>query len=118
MIPYFNIFGERSTPVISQPFFERIPDQSLIAKGQGKRYDYQAATRGNDYAFIYTYNGREIHVAMGKIEASKIIASWYNPRNGQSTLIDEFENRGTNAFHPPGEIQDGNDWVLILESVK
>jgi len=104
--------------VLSKPFFDRIPDQSLIATGQGDRYDYQVATRGNDYAFVYTYNVREIQVAMGKIEGLKITASWYNPRNGQSIIIDEFENRGTRSFNPPGEIQDGGDWVLVLESVK
>ena len=104
--------------ILSKLFLERVPDQSLIAWGQGKRYDYQAATRGNDYAFVYTYNGREINVAMGKIEGSSITASWYNPRNGQTTFIDTVENRGTRSFHPPGEIQEGNDWVLVLESAK
>jgi len=103
---------------LSKPFFDRIPDQSLIAAGQGKRYDYQVATRGNDYAFIYTYNGRELQVAMGKIEGSKLIAFWYSPRNGQTILIDEFENSGIKTFNPPGEILDGKDWVLVLESVK
>jgi hypothetical protein len=104
--------------MLSKPFFDRIPDQTLIASGQGERYDYQLATRGNDYAFIYTYNGREIQVTMGKIEGSKITAFWYNPRNGQTILIEEFKNKGTKSFDPPGEIQDGNDWVLVLESVK
>ena len=104
--------------MLSKPFFERIPDQTLIAAGQGERYDYQIATRGNDYAFIYTYNSREIQVAMRKIEGLKITASWYNPSNGQTLLIDEFKNSGTRTFNPPGEIQEGNDWVLVLESVK
>lgn len=104
--------------MLSKPFLERIPDQTLIAAGQGERYDYQLATRGNDYAFIYTYNGREIQVAMGKIKGLKITASWYNPRDGQTLLIDEFENRGTRTFNPPGKIQEGSDWILVLESVK
>jgi len=102
--------------MLSKPFLDRIPDQSLVATSQGERYDYQVATRGIDYAFIYTYNGREIQVAMGKIEGSKIAASWYNPRNGQILFIDEFENRGTRTFNPPGEIQDGADWVLVISS--
>lgn len=104
--------------MLSKPFFDRVPDQSLIATGQGEQYDYQLATRGNDYAFIYTYNGRKIQVAMGKIEGSKITASWYNLRNGETVLIDEFENKGNETFDPPGKMQDGSDWVLVLESVK
>jgi hypothetical protein len=102
--------------MLSKPFFTRIPDQSLIAGEQGERYNYQMATRGNDYAFIYTYNGRNIKATMGKIEGSKIRASWYNPRNGQRMIIGEFENSGSRTFNPPGEIQDGLDWVLIMES--
>jgi hypothetical protein len=102
--------------MLSKPFFTRIPDQSLIAGEQGERYNYQMATRGNDYAFIYTYNGRNIKATMGKIEGSKIKASWYNPRNGQRMIIGEFENSGSRTFNPPGEIQDGLDWVLIMES--
>lgn len=104
--------------MLSKSFFDRIPDQTLIATNHGELYDYQIATRGNNYAFIYTYNGREIQVVMGKIEGTEVTSSWYNPRNGQTLLIGEFENGGTRIFNPPGEIQDGNDWVLVLESVK
>ncbi|HNX66190.1 MAG TPA: glycoside hydrolase family 140 protein [Bacteroidales bacterium] len=104
--------------ILSEPFFERIPDQSLVASGQGERYDYQAATRGKDYAFIYTYNGREINVAMGRISGLKVKASWFNPRNGQTTFINEYKNSGAISFDPPGEVEDGNDWVLVLKSVK
>ena len=43
--------------ILSKPFFERIPDQSLIADNQGEKYNYQVATRGENYALIYTYNG-------------------------------------------------------------
>lgn len=103
--------------LLSKPFFNRIPDQSLIASGQGEKYDYQIATRGNDYGFVYTYNGRKIQVAMGKIAGTKVIASWFNPRDGKYLPIGEFENKGSQSFNPPGEIRDGNDWVLVLESM-
>lgn len=102
--------------ILSKPYFERVPYQSLLAAGQGARYDYQAATRGKDYAFIYTYNGRDIAVHLGKIGGAKIHASWFNPRNGERTSIGVFENTGTRNFDPPGEVEDGNDWVLVLEA--
>jgi len=100
--------------IISGSYFERIADQSLIAD-QGIRYNYQVATRGKDYAFIYTYNARTIKVNMGKIEGVEVKASWYNPRNGSLIHIGDFENKGTTEFNPPGEKQEGNDWVLILD---
>lgn len=103
--------------LLSKPYFERIPDQSLIAAGQGEKYDYQVATRGKNYALIYTYNGREMQISMGKIAGDKVAASWFNPRNGKQTVIGKFENNGMHTFNPPGEMEDGNDWVLILDSV-
>ncbi|MBN1462986.1 MAG: glycoside hydrolase family 140 protein [Paludibacteraceae bacterium] len=99
----------------SKPYFDRVPDQSLIAGEQGAKYDYIAATRGVDYAFIYTYNGRNFSINTSKIKGNKLKVSWYNPKNGQSMLIDVFENNGVKEFNPPGEMKPGNDWVLILE---
>ena len=53
--------------MLSRPFLERIPDQSIIGGSQGNRYDFLAATRGENYAFIYCYNGRDIEINMGRI---------------------------------------------------
>lgn len=100
--------------ILSKPYLERVSDQSMIA-GQGTRYDYQAATRGKDYAFIYTYNARKIKVNLGKISGTKVKASWYSPRDGSYTKAGEFKNSGTAEFDPPGEKKEGNDWVLVLE---
>ena len=43
--------------MMSRPYFERIPAQDLLADKPGEKYDYLAATKGKDYAFIYTCNG-------------------------------------------------------------
>jgi hypothetical protein len=102
--------------ILSRPYFERVPDQSLIAD-QGNRYDYQTATRGADYAFIYTYNGRKITLNMGKIAGAKVKASWYSPKDGSILKIGDFKNSGVAEFDPPGEKKDGNDWVLILDTI-
>jgi hypothetical protein len=102
--------------ILSKPYFERVPDQSLIAGEQGAKYNYLAATRGNDYAFIYDYTGRKFKVNMGKIKGEKVKASWYNPRDGNTESIGEFANKGVQEFDPPRDEKEGNDWVLILES--
>jgi hypothetical protein len=97
------------------PFLEGVPDQTLIAN-QGSGYDYLPAIRGQNYALIYTYNGKRMEVNMGKIAGDKVKASWYNPKNGKEIKIGIVNNTGTKEFQPLGIKKDGNDWVLILRS--
>jgi hypothetical protein len=104
--------------ILSRPFLERMPDQSLVAGENGEKYERLIATRGNDYALIYTYTGRNIPVQMGKIAGAKVKASWFKPEDGSTSTIGEFDNNGIHDFDPPGEPANGNDWVLVLDSVK
>ncbi len=101
--------------MLSKPYFDRIPDESLVAD-QGIRYDYIAATRGKGYAFLYDYTGRNFKVNMGKISGRYVKASWYNPRKGNKKMIGTFLNIGIKEFHPPLKKQQHDDWVLILET--
>jgi hypothetical protein len=103
--------------LLSRPFFERVPDQSIISGDPGFQYDYVIATRGKSYLFVYTYTGREFEINMGKISGEHVQAWWYNPRDGQATKIDVLPNTGTQKFGPPGEKEDGNDWVLVMDDV-
>lgn len=103
--------------MLSRPFLDRVPDQSLIAGDAGEKYDYVIATRGGSYAMAYTYNGRDFAINMGKITGEKVKASWFNPRNGQTEEIGAYPNEGVVEFDPPGEVKDGNDWVLVLDAV-
>jgi hypothetical protein len=100
--------------MMSKPYFERVPDQSLIADN-GEKYDRLLATRGKDYALVYTYTGKKIRINMGKIGGEKVKASWYSPRDGTSSAIGSFPNNGVTEYDPPGEPESGNDWVLVLE---
>lgn len=97
-------------------YFDRVPDQTLIADN-GEKYNRLLATRTDHYAFIYNYTGRPMQVNMGKIRGVKVNASWFNPRNGETKAIGEFENTGVQLFTPEGGQREGNDWVLILDSV-
>jgi len=99
--------------MLSKPYFDRIPDQSLVADN-GEKYNRVIATRGKDYAFAYTFNGRSFKVHLGKTAGDKIKAAWFNPRDGKSIGIGEFDNKGIKEFDPPGSQKDGNDWVLVL----
>jgi hypothetical protein len=102
--------------ILSRPYFERVPAQEIIAGEQGEKYDYIAATRGKNFAFVYTFNGRDFSINCGELKWNEYRASWYNPRNGKLTLSETFESDGIKTFDPPGEKANGNDWVLILDN--
>lgn len=97
--------------ILSKPYYERIPDQSMIAD-QGERYDHIVASRGASYAFIYNYAGRSMQIHMGKIAGEEVKAVWFDPRNGQYIKPENIPNKGTITFNPPTK----EDWVLVLES--
>jgi Protein of unknown function (DUF4038)/Putative collagen-binding domain of a collagenase len=127
-------------------FLDRIPDQSLIEGDQGRmdgaegdRSSRLQATRGGrgDYAMVYSANGRNISLRMNRLAAGRMNAFWFNPRNGRWRVKDidftdpsftdprpfmEHIPSGPAApimeFDPPGAVRDGNDWVLILKTVK
>jgi hypothetical protein len=97
----------------SRPVLSRVPDQSLVTDPlQGA--DHIAATRGEDYAFVYDAQGRPFTVVLGKISGARVQCWWYNPRSGDSTEAGQFDNRGTQAFVAPSE-GFGSDWVLIVD---
>jgi hypothetical protein len=103
--------------MLSRPYFERVPDQSLIAGQNGTRHEYAMATRGASYLFAYTYTGKPFQIRMGAITGTQVEASWYSPRDGSVRRIGPFANRGVRTFTPPGQPGDGNDWVLVLDDV-
>jgi hypothetical protein len=99
----------------SRRMLSRIPDSSLIIEGQTSGPDHIEATRGEDYVFIYSPYGKSFKAELGKISGKTVNAWWYNPRNGESSKIGEFDNSGSVEFDPPGETGRGNDWVLVLD---
>jgi len=107
----------------SRPMIELIPDQSLIASGQGDCSGYTCAIRGKSFAYVYIPTGNKTTIKMGIISGQKVKASWFNPRNGEQTFIGEFENTGERSFDVPGMSIElawlksgrGCDWVLLLD---
>jgi Protein of unknown function (DUF4038)/Putative collagen-binding domain of a collagenase len=97
----------------------RIPDQSMVSS-VGTGLSHIRATRASDgsYAYVYIPDGRAVTVNMAKIIGTGVNASWFDPRTGAFTSIGQFANTGTQSFDPPGATQNGNDWVLVLDSVQ
>jgi hypothetical protein len=102
--------------MLSRPYLERVPAQELIAGDQGVKYNRLIATRGKNYAFVYTYTGRSMDINTGLLPGNKIKASWYDPRTGGITPIGVFAKEKVMKFTPPGTSKNGNDWVLILDA--
>jgi hypothetical protein len=103
--------------MLSRPYFERVPDQTLIAGPNGTGHDYAVATRGTGYLFAYTWTGKPLRIRMGAITGTKVHAWWYSPRDGSVQSAGEFANSGVRVFTPPGKHGDGNDWVIVLDDV-
>ncbi len=101
--------------ILSRPYFERVPSQEILSGDNGERYDYITATRGKDYAFAYTCNGRNISINTERLRWKEYKASWFDPRNGSFIPIGIFLAGGTETFDPPGNKAAGNDWVLVLD---
>ncbi len=101
--------------ILGRPFFERVPAPELIAGPVGERYDYLAATRGNDFVYIYTFNGRNVPVNMDNTGWKNYRAQWFNPRNGSWKSAGKGRARGRVLFDPPGDERNGNDYVLVLD---
>lgn len=122
-LPGASQVGLLKTLMLSRPMDQLMPDQSLIAAGQGACAHYTCAIRGKAHAFIYIPTGNKTTVKMGILPGEKIKASWFNPRNGLITPIGEFANQGERSFQVPGMSKElvwlksgrGCDWVLILD---
>ena len=95
-------------------FQELVPDPSVIA-GQGEKYDYQPVLKGEKYLLVYTFNGRKIQLNPGFLNGQAVKVSWYSPRDGELTQLDEVFTDKVLEFEPPEMGKDGHDWVLILK---
>jgi hypothetical protein len=98
--------------ILSFPFFERIPDQSIIVGTNGVQHDRLIATRGNDYLFVYNYTGIKMNIDLTRISGEKKKAWWYNPRNGELEYIGIFDSMVASFQHNKSGTED-NDYVLI-----
>jgi hypothetical protein len=102
--------------MLSRPFLDRIPDQSLVVGDTLGGTNHIQATRASDgsYAFVYTAGGKSVRVDLAKISGPAVTASWFNPRTGETTTVGNFGRKRsrTRTLAPP---TTGTDWVLILD---
>ena len=109
--PGFNQMKYLKQLMLTMPYFERVPDQSIVLDN-GTQYDRLAATRGTDYLLVYNYTSRVMKIDLRKISGDKKRVWWMNAGTGRLTYLGLYDNRVL-TFRPhksgPG-IEDG---VLI-----
>ncbi|GAB3705479.1 glycoside hydrolase family 140 protein [Spirosoma flavus] len=98
----------------ARPQLDRVPDQSLVVENNLSSAERIQATRGKDYAFIYTAVGKPFTVNPGKISGKTITATWFDPRTGKTQSAATFDNQKSQQFTPPSKGY-GQDWVLVLD---
>lgn len=97
--------------MLTFPFFERVPDQSIIVSANGERYDRIIATRGSDYLLVYNYTGKPMRIDLTKISGQKKNVWLFNPNDGKLEYRGEFDSKVEDfRYGAPSKI---NDRVLI-----
>ena len=111
--PGFNQMKYLKQLILTFPYFERVPDQSIIVEN-GKQYNRLIATRGNDYLLVYNYTSREMKLDLTKISGQKKNVWWYNVSNGELLYLGEFDSKVI-TFRPRKSFSAGfiDDGVLI-----
>lgn len=101
----------------SGPFFDRMPDPSLVAPPNATGSDYVAACRAPDarFALVYFPSGKPAILRTFLLKGPRIAAQWLDPRTGERQAAPPIEIAPwkTTEFKPPVVDQD---WVLVLET--
>jgi hypothetical protein len=102
-----------------RPWYKLVPDQSVLAAGQGEGEDLVRAARAEDGSFVIAYlpTGKPVSIKMDRLSGKAVKAQWYDPREGTWRLIGEYPSTGTRAFTAPSR-GDKDDWVLVLDDAE
>ena len=111
--PGYNQMQYLSDLMLSFPYFERIPDQSIIVGKNGMKYDRLIATRGKDYLMVYNYNSNFMKIDLRKISGKKKLLWWFNPSDGAISFIGTADNTIITMSPQIEKTDKINDRVLI-----
>lgn len=107
----FNQMVHLKRLMLAFPYYERVPDQSVI-RDNGVKYERLIATRGKDYMLVYNHTGRDMNVDLSKITGRKHHAWWMDAASGAVKYIGEA---GKDMRYKPESDADG---VLIVTDAK
>jgi hypothetical protein len=100
--------------LLSRPFLDRIPDQSLVVSEVGTGTRHVRATRHRDgsYALVYLPAGDPVELDLSKLAGEKLARHWFDPRTGTARSIGVAPKNERATFTPP---PGGPDWILVLD---
>jgi len=111
--PGFGQMRHLKELILRFPYFERVPDQSVVLDN-GVHYERLAATRGTDYLMVYNYTCRPMTIDLTKITGNKKHVWWMDAATGQLTDLGEYPSQVL-TFRP----HNSTDGVLIaIDSTK
>src|SRR5262249_40171651 len=100
----------------SRPWYQLVPDKSIIATAQEESEVHVQAARAKDGSFLIAYlpHGGSIGIHMDRMTGNEVKARWFDPRDGTWHEIGVYRNKGVGDFAAPSR-GDHNDWVLVLD---
>lgn len=97
-------------------WWNRVPDPSIFADGEGSGPTLNAAARSaaGDWVLAYLSSATTVSIKMDKITAGNAVeASWFDPTTGGKTKAGSFSNRGIQSFSTPVGWEDA---ILRVET--
>lgn len=93
-----------------------VMDQSVIVgdNPEGLEYKMAAVSSDKDFMMVYIPYGRKTTLDMSKLTAGKLRGWWFNPRDGYTISLGDFDNMGSKEFVPTS-VGRGSDWVLVID---
>ncbi|TDE95117.1 DUF4038 domain-containing protein [Occultella glacieicola] len=102
--------------LLSYPYFERIPDQTVVVGEPGIREDRLVVTRGEGYLFAYRFTGRPFQLRGEVLPGEEVRMRWMDPLTGGFVGEALVPNRGVLSFTPPVGANGNTDMVLVLDA--
>lgn len=101
--------------VDSRKWYKLVPDteHGVVFDGYGSNESYVSAAMADNGETLITYipKGNTISVNMQLLSGNRLLAWWFNPRNGLARQAGEYAEKTKMQFTPP----DRNDWVLVID---
>lgn len=93
----------------SRPFWLGVPDASALTSdpGSGESQTKALVARDGSWLMAYTGAGQPVGVDLGKLDAERVVAHWFDPRTGEAQETEISQE----AVQPPDE----GDWVLVVD---
>ncbi len=113
-ISYLNSMGARNMEVLSKfmkarEWWKFVPDQKMIASGEGSGYTRKVAVKSTDgdESYVYYPEISAANVFMNRITTgTDVVATWFDPRNGNTQPAGTYTKTQSVSLTPPAGWED------------